>query len=747
MPASWLFDPAPESDRTPAAAHWRRELVAGAIGALVLFSIAVPVGALALAPLGSGFTGLAVAAGLASGVVATLVATLTSSDPAVRTGPMTAVALVLGSVLTSLLAIPALRQVDANGIPLAVVAGFACMAAGGVVQLLLGATRVGSVVSFTPRPVLAGFRNGVALLIVLAQIPVLLGLAAAGALEWRMHAGGWQPWTLLVGGAGVVAIVAARGLGAPSIAPLAGIVVATGTYYGLRFAGIQALGPVIGSLPSVADLAGVWHWSLPANAGTVTWPVLPLVSGALSMALVGCVLTLMAAKAMEESPLTRSDANHLLRGQGVANIAGALVGGVPIAGSLVQSHAMQRAGGRGRMASVVASVLLAVGVLAAHDAIAGIPLVALASVMLVIGWDTFDRDTLMLLRDLARPGAHRLSRAQDLLVIVVVAAASLLVDVVVGVVTGIIVAAVQFAVASSADVVRRHSSGAFRRSLHKRSEFESRRLDHAGAQTAVFELQGALFFGTAESLADDVMRNAATARYAIFDLARVHTVDATGAHLLAALRRHLRAHGGELLLSGCRERTPVRAALSVPGDDDPFAWFPDTDRALEWTESRLLAELTVDTTYNAELAFAQMDICHRLSPELVAQFQACAVRTECAAGTKLFAQGARGNEIFLIAHGRVSLMLERESGITSRRLATFGPGAVFGEMAVLESRVRTSSARCDTQVTVWRITRTALDAMARDNPVLGAAVYKALARVLAGRLRETTRELRDFTDP
>ncbi len=732
------------SQRAP---DWKREALAGAVGALLLFAIAVPVGALAFAPLGSGFTGLAAAAGLAGAVVGGIVGAWRGAHPRLRTGPMTAMALVLASILTTLLAVPQWREPGPGGLPLAVTAALAAMLVGGLLQIVFGASRLGGIVDFTPRPVLAGFRNGVALLILLGQLPVLLGVS--GTLfqyDLTALADAWLPWNLVAGLVGVLAIIATRLLGSVALAPLAGILAATGAYYLLRHAGFTGAGSVIGPLPGVQDLAGVWRWTaaLPAE-GAQAW--LALASGALSMALVGAVLTLLAARAIEESPLARSDGNALLRAQGLANVSCALVGGAPVAGSLAQSQALERAGSRTRLAGIVASLVLGGAAFVLQDAIAGIPLVALAAVMVMIAWDTFDRDTPALVRGVLRPGAHRKSRVQDLLVVAVVTLDALLFGVVVGVLTGIVVSAILFVVASSATIVRRYTTGAFRRSMRKRSEFESRRLDHAGARIALFELQGALFFGNASALAESVLRDAASARFAIVDLTRVHTIDATGTHLLRQLRAHLRNGGGELLLAGCRERTQTRAVLTVPDDEDPWAFFPDADRALEWCENQALAELTVDTTFREELAFDRMDLCQRLDAQQVAALQARALRGVFPSGTRLFWQGMRGDEIHLLAHGRVSLVLERDDGRTGRRLATYGPGMVFGEMAVLESRVRTATARCDTDVVTWRITRAGLRVLAQEDPELGVAVYRALARMLAGRLRETTRELRDTSEP
>ena len=730
---------------------WGAELSSGAVGAFVTFSIAVPVGAVALAPLGPSFAGLAVAAALVSAIVGGLVAALAGNNPVLRTAPMTAVALVMSSVLASMLAVPELRATGRFAYPYALGMALASMALGGLFQLALSTVRIGSIINFVPRPVLAGFRNGVALLIVVSQLPVLVGLASP---VWSYDHVGllnlWQPWNLVVTGAGVAAIVVLRALGVTAIAPLVGMLTATLVHYGLRSgSGIDALGPVIGALPlTLAQLPTVAMW-LPQLVALrfESWPILPVLSGALSAALVGSVLTLLVAKAMEDSPFIRSDSDRALRAQGSGNVASAMLGGVPAAGSLALSLAIHGAGGRSRNATFVAIGLLALGVFACSDWIAKVPLAALASVMLMFGWDTFDRDSMSLLRNAfkVRPGRGKL--AQDLLIVVVVAAASLVFDVVIAVLTGMAIAAVQFVVSSSVPVVRRRSTGAVRRSLLKRSEFESQRLERAGAQIVIFELQGPLFFGTAEHLADEVLRHAEGARYVILDLVRVNAIDATGAHLMRQLRDYLRTQGGDLLLSGIPANDARRDSLISYNDDESIRWFHDADRALEWCETRLLSEQTVDTTFARELPFARMDLCHGMAAADIAQLQSIAMRSAHPAGSLLFGEGTMGETIYLLAYGRVSMLLDRGPGRTPRRVATFTPGVVFGELAVLESRVRTTSVQCDVDIVVWSISSASLDALTARNPALAAAVYRALSRNLAGRLRETTRELRDLSDP
>ena len=123
------------------------------------------------------------------------------------------------------------------------------------------------------------------------------------------------------------------------------------------------------------------------------------------------------------------------------------------------------------------------------------------------------------------------------------------------------------------------------------------------------------------------------------------------------------------------------------------------------------------------------------------------MRSTHPAGAVLFEQGEPGDTIYLLAHGRVSMLLERSEGLLPKRVATFAPGVTFGELAMLEERTRTTRAHCDHDVIVWTLSSADLERITRENPPLAASVYRALSRMLATRLRETTRELRDVADP
>jgi sulfate permease, SulP family len=169
---------------------WRREITAGLAGALVAFSVAVPLGTLMLAPLGIRFAGIGVASGLVGAAIGGLAASLAGSSVHLRSGPMTASCLVVNSLVAALMLLPGMREPSAAGLPPVLAFAFLCVVLGGLLQILFGFLKLGNAIRFVPRQVLAGFRNGIAIVIAVTQLPALLGLSAP---LWRHGPGTW-PW-------------------------------------------------------------------------------------------------------------------------------------------------------------------------------------------------------------------------------------------------------------------------------------------------------------------------------------------------------------------------------------------------------------------------------------------------------------------------------------------------------------------------------------------------------------------------
>ena len=337
----------PEKPRGP---FWRNEIGGALSGAFVAFSVAVPVGTLTLAPLGLGFAGTGVAAGLVGTAVGGLAACLAGGTNHLRSGPVTAVALVVNALIAALLVLPGMRASTAAGLPPALTFAFLCVTLAGLLQMLFGVLRLGNAIRFVPRPVLAGFRNGIALVIAATQLPILLGLSRP---IWRYDAadliGAAHPWNVTVGAVTVASILLARRSRFTATALFAGLILGTVSHHALRlFLADGQLGATIGALPALHDLPAAWRTfaglfvdgGLRASALTV--------APAIGVALVGSVLSLLAAQVVSDVTRERSDSNRELVGQGLGNVVSGLFGGAPIGGSPSPSMASYRGGARTR---------------------------------------------------------------------------------------------------------------------------------------------------------------------------------------------------------------------------------------------------------------------------------------------------------------------------------------------------------------------------------------------------------------
>jgi CRP-like cAMP-binding protein len=177
------------------------------------------------------------------------------------------------------------------------------------------------------------------------------------------------------------------------------------------------------------------------------------------------------------------------------------------------------------------------------------------------------------------------------------------------------------------------------------------------------------------------------------------------------------------------------------------AWFSDADTALEHAESHLLKRRWPEHANAEELAVEQMDVCAGMSAGEISALQDYLRRETHGPGVALFGEGTPGDRMYLIAKGAVTVKVRlfRKRDRT-RRLATYSPGVIVGEMAVLEDKARSADAVCDGDTVLQVLEREALERMAREQPALYGRFLFNLSRQVASRLRATTLELRSALD-
>ncbi|PYM71928.1 MAG: hypothetical protein DME10_14395 [Candidatus Rokuibacteriota bacterium] len=718
--------------------------ISGGITAGVLtIPVSIGYGLLALQPLGEGYLSYGIVAGLMSAIVVLLACALLGGSAGLIYTPRSVVTLVMAAVVLEGVARgPAAIAAHGDvGRTLSLVFFVVLMA--GLFQALVGAVRIGRLIRYIPSPVMSGFQNAAAVLIMLSQVDALLGFRRRVPLSAvAANLSAVQPLTLAVG----IVTCLAMWYGprfAKSVPPaLLGLFIGTGAYYALSAAGYRAsLGPIIGPLPSTLPVPRY----LPGFGSLLVerelWPVLLTLSvGALGLALVSSLDVLLCARVIDGVTGERSSGPHELVRIGLGNVAAACFGGIPSGMNLGASSANHRAGGRTRLAAVVAAAVILLAVLLLRPAIAALPRAVVAGMLVVVGLQLFDRSSFQLVTQaIGGELLHWRVMVLDLLVVILVAGTILVFDPVVGVGMGVALAVLFFLIRMSKSVVRRTYHGDVVRSRKARDPKLMELLGAHGRQIVVFELEGPIFFGTAEDLATRAEDPAAgNGCCVVLDFKRVNELDSTGARILVQINDRLKKRGGCLLLSHAHDNALVSAVLrdlGVTGSLGAHASFSDTDAALEFAEDRLLLAHAPGHALDAEMPVDRLSVFDGLSEEEVAIVRALLVRRAYAKNETLIQEGSRDRDLFLMARGVASVKVGRPGQSGQRRLASFSSGTVFGEVALLDQQPRSATVTADEDVVCYVLSEDAFRALVRDHHAIAIKLLTSLGSELSRRLR------------
>ena len=455
--------------------------------------------------------------------------------------------------------------------------------------------KLGTLIKFTPQPVMAGFQNAAAALLFLVQLGNVCGFdRTVPFTQVPQHFHSIKPLSLTVAAITFTTMWNAKKL-LPKVPPiLVGIGLGCTLYYVGELAGLGSyLGPIIASGPraAIGPTASPYLANLARDPNLV--PLLPtIVGGALALATIASIDALLCAKLVTAPGEPRRDGDRLLMRLGVGNLAAACIGGITSGINIGPSIANRAFGARTPLSVVVNAMALLVAGTLFFPFLGRIPRVALSAVIMVIAVQHFDVWSLRLVRGLRRgPGAYRFSVALDLTVVVVVAVLSIAINVVMAVFIGVAIAVVLFVFRMSRSIVRRsHRCGTIH-SRKSRTAPDRAFLERSGDAILVMELQGALFFGTGEKMLNEVetaLRRETSC--VILDLRRLTEVDSTGANVLLELKTNLTQRNTKLLLAAAgqtiaMERLENFGIVSLIGDANIV---PDVDRGIQRAEDDLL---------------------------------------------------------------------------------------------------------------------------------------------------------------
>jgi MFS superfamily sulfate permease-like transporter len=492
-----------KSDYTAMRRNPKRDIVAGITVAFVALPLALAFGVA---------SGMGAAAGLVTAIVAGFVAAIFGGSNLQVSGPTGAMTVVL---------LPIVAQFGPSGV---LVVGLMA----GVFLIILAFAGAGRYMQYIPLPVVEGFTLGIAVIIGLQQVPAMLGVQAEGEKVVLVAWTAVREWlsspdlapllvTLFVAGSMLLALRFRPGL------PMSLVAVAVATV-ATAWGGIDVatIGAIPTGLPSPAMPAVPW--------GQLTTLMVPAVAVA-ALAALESLLCATVADAMSVGE--RHDPNRELFGQGMANLAAPIFGGVPATAAIARTAVNVRGGARSRLGAITQSAALLLVMLAASKWVAYIPLAALAGVLLA---------TVVQMVEISSLRALLRTTRGDALVLVSTAIATIALDLVTAVVVGLVVAALY--------ALRQVSKSA------RVNEMPLDIADHSEEEQALlnehviaYRLDGPLFFGAARRFLLEVAE-VSDVRVVILRLSRIQTLDATGATVLGDTIKALEGRGITVLLSG-----------------------------------------------------------------------------------------------------------------------------------------------------------------------------------------------------
>jgi SulP family sulfate permease len=413
-----------------------------------------------------------------------------------------------------------------------------CTMLAGVILLILGLTGLGSLVKFIPRPVTIGFTNGIAVLIASTQIKDFLGLEIdklPGDFVGRMqallsHLDTYSTASLILAAASVALIVFFRRYVKRVPGSIVALVVATIVVVIWRLP-VESIGSRFGGIPS----------GLP----TFAFPQIhldqvgPLLSPALTVALLGAIESLMSAVVSDRMSGDQHDPNVELVAQGVANLASPLFGGIPATGAIARTATNIRSGGKTPVAGMIhAATLLAILLFAAPLA-QYIPLAVLAAILMVVAYNMGEWSEI--------PKLLKMTWA-DISVWFVTFALTVFADLSLAVEVGMLLAAWLYIrkVTRTTTVTKVTQDYVEEGRLHILQD------KPIPDYVAVFRIHGPFLFGATEKVREIAEQHQTLPPIVILRLRNMTAIDATGVLTLEEFAHKLRASGRDLIVCGAQ---------------------------------------------------------------------------------------------------------------------------------------------------------------------------------------------------
>ncbi|MEK4791742.1 SulP family inorganic anion transporter [Bacillus sp. FSL K6-2971] len=498
------------------SSKFRRDLIAG----LVVGVVAIPLGmAFAIA------SGVGPEYGLYTVIVAGILISLFGGSKYQIGGPTGAFVPILFSIVSQ------------YGIENLLIAGFMA----GCMLVLFGIFKLGKLMKFIPRPVIIGFTAGIAVIIFSGQIANFLGLKGVekhesfflNMREIVVHLGTANSLAIITAVIGLIVILAAQKYIPKIPGALLGLLASTFLAV-LFFQGqVETIGSAYGEIPR----------QLPSFAfpELTIEKMIYLLPPAIVIALLGGVESILSAMVADNMKGSKHDSNKELVGQGIANMAVPLFGGIPATGAIARTATNIKNGGASPISGVVHGVVVLLILMLFAPYASMIPLAAMAPILMFVAWNMSERKEFI--------NIVKVKNA-DSLVLVVTFLLTVIGDLIIGVTAGLILAFIAF-IKKMSQTTSIHPNVAVPQ-METAAALE-KQTDQQGI--SMYAIEGPLFFGTTDSLENSILDHVQTKpKTLILLMNKVNYMDTSAEAVLMNISNRLKHHNGKLMIVGLQSQ-------------------------------------------------------------------------------------------------------------------------------------------------------------------------------------------------
>lgn len=603
----------------------------------------------------------------------------------------------------------------------------------GIFFLSLGYFNLGNLVRFLPYPVVGGFLAGTGWLLVSGSISMmtdlsinLSGLAALFQIENLLL---WIPGLVFAITLLVILKRYDHSFLLPGLVFGAIILFYLVTYMaGFSIGELSDQGMLLGPFPEVNLLR-----TFPLSAlAQVNW--ISILAQTVNIAIVlaiSSISLLLNASGLELEAEGDMDLNRELRAAGTGNLFAGLFAGLPGFQQLSLSAMNQRLGAGTRLTGLFAAGVCLAALAVGTAFISLIPKFVIGGLLMYFG--------LTFLYEWVYETWFKLPKADYfviLLILVVIASVGFLEGIAIGILVAIIFFAVNY---SRVDVIKHSLTAATFQSRIARPKLHKRILRRYGNQVLILELQGYIFFGTANQLLEQIrahLINYVENRlcFILLDFSGVTGIDSSVVLSFRKLNKMVQNNQAIIVLTGLSEKieTFLRKSGVLDLDEDSFHISSDLDYGVEWCEEKLLQSTGVlnrDTSKSIQAHLEEMIG----DTEITARIMGYLEKDQLPAGTHFIHQGDSPGALYFLEDGMVTAQLEI-SGEEPRRLNTMSSENMVGEIGFYLGSKRNASVITETPATLYRLTTEALSKMESQDPEAAALFHKYIAYAMAEKL-------------